>query len=468
MNERLKPRLSLSYGKLLPVEEVANSVQGVGSGAIQQLFESKLHEHYRRFGHQPYSLVYDRRRRGYVLQAGPVIGLIDFDYFELFIQPKFPELEIGKCLHLAHRCQVNSLVKHTNRLVEKELLNINALSSVDYFATTFLSSVIDLINNGLLRKADFKEGPDPDFRGTLLIDKHIAFGGNPLEPYTRRPTTINDIPINRTIKEALKLCRLHCDNPQVQSLASATLNYFQDVSDQSPNEAFVYEFESSLYREEYKRAVTIAQMIIEGFDPFTGSEDSFFPSFTLDLDQLFEKFISFELSLKLRKELYKVLVQPEYNHATIPEFDGKYIKPDIVVENINSSERIILDTKNKYSLLNENTVLSVSNSDLYQIAYYCFSLKTRKAILVYPSNKKNTTRYPFRGSEGEVAYEQKRDRAVKCIKSDSASFIKIDFSEHPIELFFWRINLEGKMFETIESVSQLALFIADALKGRIE
>lgn len=467
MKKPIKPRLLISLGNPLSIETIAQNLDGVSASSVQNLLEAKLLEHYQRFGHQPYSIVYERKQRGYVVQAGPIIGLIDLGLFELVAQPKFEGLEVGKCLHLAHHCQLNSLVRHTNTLIEEELSNINRLTSVDYFATAFLSTVTDVINNGLLQTISTVEGPDANFRGTLVIDRHIATGSSPLQPYTRRPVSIHDVPVNRTLKAALKLCRLHCTSPQVQSFASAALSHFNDVSENTPGEPFVYEFESTLPRDEYKQALNFAQIILEGFDPLSGSEELFLPSFTLDLDLLFENFIAFELERKLRSELYTVRVQQKYPHPTEPVLVGKLIQPDIVVEDRSGTTFVVLDTKNKYSLLPDQLSPSFSNADLYQIAYYCLVLEAKTAVLVYPGNFSTSTKYPFRGSEGERKYETKRQRALQNIQSNPSTYLRLSFASYPISLYFWRINLQGTMYDTMESVAQLALFLADVIKGKV-
>ena len=468
MKEVKKTRLALKIGTPLPIEKISQSLDGVSAVQIQQLLEVKILEHYQKFGQQPFSIIYDRKKRGYIVQAEPVIGIINCGIFELQVLPKIPELEIGKCLQLAHHCQLNSLVKHTNTLVEEELSNSSKLFGIDYFATAFISAITDVINNGLLRTISSIEEPDPNFRGTLLPTRHIITGSNPLLPYTRRPIAINDIPVNRTLKAALEVCRLHCNSPEVKSLTSSALTHFKDVSEKNPNEPFIYTFDSSLPREEYNRALTFAEIILEGFDPTAGQEELFFPYFTINLDQLFEKFIAFELKSKLRQEIYNVLIQKQYLHPAHPNIPNKFVEPDIVVEKkAGEGNRVVIDTKNKYSMLPDNLSPSISNNDIYQIAYYCLMLKSNTAILIYPGNAKTSTDYPFPGSEGAQNYERKRQRALETLKSNASTHLSLTLGNSSISIYFWRINLEGTMHDTMESVAKLALFIADAIKGKL-
>lgn len=468
MKEVKKTRLALKIGTPLSIETICQSLDGVSAVQIQQLLETKILQHYQKFGQQPFSIIYDRQKRGYVVQAEPVIGIINCEIFELHVIPKISQLKIGKCLQLAHHCQLNSLVKHTNTLVEEELSDSSKLFGIDYFATAFLSAIIDVINNSLLRTNSTIEEPDPNFRGTLLPTRHIITGSNPLIPYTRRTIAINDIPVNRTLKAALEVCRLHCNCPEVKSLTSSALTHFNDVSENNPNEPFIYTFESSLPREEYNRALTFAEIILEGFDPTSGQEERFFPYFTINLDQLFEKFVAFELKRKLRQEIYNVLIQKQYRHPAHPDISNKFVEPDIVVEKINGEgDRVVIDTKNKYSILPDNSSPNISNNDIYQIAYYCLMLNSKTAILVYPGSANTSTDYPFPGSEGERNYEKKRQKTLESLKSNASTHLSLTLGNASISIYFWRINLEGTMHDTMESVAKLALFIADAIKGRL-
>ena len=208
--------------------------------------------------------------------------------------------------------------------------------------------------------------------------------------------------------------------------------------------------------------------IRDSFDPTRGEDSGFMPAFTLDLDQLFESFVAFELGKRLKEQLYSLHVQPQYPHPTIPELAGKFIMPDLVFQpRSGDTTPVVLDTKNKYSILHEGNSLAVSNADLYQISYYCSALGASSAVLVYPGNSSSATDYPFRGSEGESVYEAKRTKALNRIKSTPASHLLLKFPSQSVSLFFWRINLQGTMHETIESVAKLALFMVDLGKGRV-
>lgn len=468
MDKPGKPVFSLRQGEPLPVDRISSQVQGADVMQVQHKLESTLVEHFQLFNQVPFLLAYDKTIKGYSIQSSPAIGLLDCGDFIIKLEPKFKGLEVGKCLQLAHYCQSNHLVKHSNSLIEDNMSGNEELNGPDYFAASFLSSLTDIINNGLLRTRSKHEGFDPDFKGTLLPDRHINKGATPLAPYTEQTAFSTDVPINRTLKSALHTIRQSVKNDKLQSIAAKYLGYFNDVVDLDVTVDREYTFSSTLRRADYEQGVALAKIIIEGFSPLSGDQDSFLPSFTLDLDRLFESFTAFELKKRILSDNFTVSIQSEFSHPTTPRLKDKVIIPDLVIRSSEENGKsIILDTKNKYSLLADDTTLSLSNADLYQISYYCLALKAETAILIYPGNKTTATKFPIKGSEGKEEYERKRTRAVEKIKSESSTYIKVKLADHSINLFFWRINLEGTLFDTQSSVAQLANFIVDSIKGKL-
>jgi len=228
-----KPRFKLKSKNPLPLSEIVAKMRPEDAPFIKKQLERSLYEYYRRFGIQPFSLQYNSILRDYVLVADSTIGLVDCTFFEIEIEPKIPGLSIGKCLQMAHRCQFSSLVHHSNTIIEEQLSDALHLEGVEYFAIAYLSAINDVITEGLLRISSSFDGPDPDLRGTLLPVEHVARGGFPLEPYTRRTTETLNLPVNRTLKTALQKCQRYSRNEKIQRLATNALTSFTEVQNKA-------------------------------------------------------------------------------------------------------------------------------------------------------------------------------------------------------------------------------------------
>jgi len=161
-------------------------------------------------------------------------------------------------------------------------------------------------------------------------------------------------------------------------------------------------------------------------------------------------------------------LQKGYEHPTDPKLLNKEIKPDIVVEPTEQSNRIVLDTKNKYSSINTDSFPDVANNDLYQITYYAISLNAKGVLLVYPASGENWTKYPLKSSESEEAYQKKRLKRTAEIHKDLKSSFKVIISQNQeVTIYLWRVKLDGTMEETRKSIAELAHFILDLLRGEI-
>lgn len=130
-------------------------------------------------------------------------------------------------------------------------------------------------------------------------------------------------------------------------------------------------------------------------------------------------------------------------------------------------KKVVLDTKNKYSLLDDSGKPKLSNQDLFQMIYYCQVLGTNIAILIYPGDKKNSTRYPLKGSISDETYEKNRCNAIKKMFDSGNTAFKFNVENVMINIILWRLNLSGTLHETRESVAQLSQFVADCVQQEV-
>ena len=346
-------------GHSLPIHEISNALEDVSALEVRHRLETALSDHHRLFGQAPFTLAFDRAVQGYTLKATSAIGFVDCGPFILRLEPKFRGVSIGKCLQLDLRATKHFLVRLSNSVVEDEVSESEELAGVDYFAAVFVSALTDVVNNGLLREYAVEEGSDPMLRGSILVEKHVSSGASPTVPYTQRLAFDEDVAVNVTLKTALQKIREKSGNVKLQALATTYLKYFQGVPDCGIQESLAYDFQSSVNREDYTRALTFARIILEGFDPREGEAESFQPSFTIDLDRLFEDFVACELNNLLSPELYQLEPQKAFPHPATPRIPGAIV-PDLVVTSRDAEKNIVvLDTKNKYSLLTDLSLIHI-------------------------------------------------------------------------------------------------------------
>ena len=460
--------LKVSVGNPLSLEEISSLCPVYTEREIIAALKAAAKKHKLSFGVEVFKLQYVVEGDGLVIIPGPAVGIVDCGFFRLTFEPKFSGISVGKCLAFAQIAGAVELVNHSETIVEQEVSYDSLTSSIDYFSKAFLSSVYDVLQQGLITTRVERSRVDSEARGN--IDFFSTISGASEFPVIQVAEQSCDLSVNRFIKGAIAevLKSKACND--VKGLAGELLNVFNDVADQIPDiKEINLSSHTTLQRNDYEKCITLAQIIFDGFNYESGDENSFTPYFTINLDLLFERLVSQQLQVQILPENFEVNSQFELEHPASPPMHLKVIKPDIVVSPKDSSlgyKNVVVDSKNKYSM-SGNDQLSVSNSDLYQMTYYAQCFQTNCAVLVYPGNKKNCSKYPIQSAEGRAVYEKKRAKAVEKIRSNSKSYVQLAFEGHSVDIYFWRVDLTGTMKETEHSFAQLALFLTDLSKNEL-
>lgn len=460
-----KPDFKLAVGIPLSVEEIAEGCPDLDESKIISVLKSSARKHRLLFGVELFKIQYNLTNDCMTLIPGPVVGRVDCLFFTLTFEPKFRDITVGKCLAFAQICGAIELLNHSNDVVEDEVSYESLTKSVDYFAKAFLSAVYDILHLGILETRTLVARHDSNLRGDIDFQKSIESASEFPVVNSGLPTI--NLPVNQYIKGAVRKVLDSACCSEIKGIAGQAMNVFCDVEDVDISlDEVNLNNSTTLKRPDYERCVALAEIIYNGYWYLDGEESSFSPFFTINLDLLFEKLVEFSLKNQVAEDNFRIIGQLESEHPAEPAFKDKYLKPDILLEPKNSDnhKNIIIDCKNKYSYSN-NDKLSISNSDIYQIVYYANCFKTNYAVLVYPGNRYNCTKYPIPSSEGRSAYLKKRDRAFGKVKEES--YTCLTFDSHKIDLFFWRIDLTGSMKDTEQSFAQLALFLTDLSKREL-
>lgn len=173
----------------------------------------------------------------------------------------------------------------------------------------------------------------------------------------------------------------------------------------------------------YKPALSLARLILDYFS-FSGSQGvEPFLAFLIDMNSLFEQYITVELEDKLKTSEYKI--KDKENHTLDI---GKQIKliPDILIYK-NENPCLIVDAKYK---------LVESQNDLYQMLAYCHAVKLSQAVLVHP--------------ESETA--PKNSLLIRGPGNIKISYLALNLDGGPDQLSVQSEILVNKLFEILKTV----------------
>ena len=403
------PVLDVAPGYELSTTSFAEE-NGMPEDLVSKELRQQLREHYANYGTRPFNLQYSPVS-GNIVQVTSVVGLIRAQYFILNLIPKIPRLTLGKCLAMSQEVGT-SVVSFDNREPIQAVISSKvSYSTIEALTFSFLDSIISVRNNGYARRFDEVFGPS------------IKTGAN--------------IEFQTSINQAQFM-------PPIVSELEATNDVF-------PNQ---------ILKAAYDRALRIALSIIKGNALEYAGYTEYLPAFTLDLDRLFEEFIAEITTRLLSQKKFEVAKHPHFEHDTVPWLQGDII-PDLHILHRQNENRVILDTKNKYSGLRELGKFTVPNPDLYQICYYCLNLGIKSAILVYPATS-GAHQYPIRYSESENSHNLKVEKFLAL--SQELKRTMVATTPCKFDLYIYNIDLSGTMENTIRSVASLCLFIEHLLE----
>jgi 5-methylcytosine-specific restriction endonuclease McrBC regulatory subunit McrC len=457
INSNEKPTVRVSLGNDIAITTIASELT-LDPMQVKAELELTIREHYFHFASRPVTLEYDPRK-GYTLRATSSVGILSTPSFVLTIAPKIPELSVGKALGLAQESGINLLNIDNKSLTKNALSERSSYTTVDFLGFSLVDAALAVRHNGYARKFEEVLQPSMKPRGNLAFQETIASGLSSYTPIVSDVEPSIDIYPNQVLKTALSLCRDSASSSELRELAQLLLDSLQEVALIPEDQLHIDDLFSSftLPRPDYDRALAFSKALIEGRLISEDGSSVLTPSFSLDLDRVFESYCTTQIQKLIVPERFEVLAQQQFPHDIFPNITEKNIIPDVIIKDRRTGEIIILDLKNKYSQLRDEGGFKISNDDLYQLSYYAKALKAKCCFVVYPGAKPSI-QYPLKSSESAGTYEQKRQQKLREINEKNKITI---FQDQPVTLYTYTIDLLGTLQDTKKSVASLCQLIVD-------
>ena len=384
---------------------------------------------------EPFTISYGRGQ-GFCINTNSHVGVIIHEDIVLYIMSMIPDLSLGKILYLQSQAEEVSSDSTTKQVLLDSLNNEEALAAVDYFVVSLVNVIEDIKQNGLISELVTCKEENNRLVGRLdlshQIERHPSYDKFCVE---RTISTTNIIP-NKILKTAVAKSKEVTNLLWIVPILSDIEEYLCDVeiienveANEFPN---ISEF-TSIKREDYDKALRFSKYILLGYDPFAGDNVSFFPEFMLDMNQVFEYYVTVGLKKIFKfgfenKKQFTLGVGPD----DIP-LERKFIELDGFYEN--NDKRVVLDTKNKYRRVLDRDVpdFIASNPDIFQQYYYASRTNANDIILVYPSSRKRSS--PI----GNYYLQFENNKRV--------------------DLYFWALFITGTPRENKNALIKLAQFI---------
>jgi len=347
------------------------------------------------------------------LRAKAVVGRLSTESLDLIIRPKCPVPSLLLMLAEVHEL---------SRLAPQLVGYATSPEIVDLLIQVFLKQIDYITRVGLKRDYVPRQEDVLAVRGRVNVRRTLALHlrGRPRLDCSFEEYTL-DVPENRLLLTALRVIAGSKALPSIRrSLAHVFRGEFPGVREVEFGTQGVTPIASDRLNQHYEPALKMAHLILRSM----GIEHEFgsarVSGFTLDMNQLFERFIARRLQKALRRE--DVVVKFQQPH----DFDEQkqaIIRPDLIFQS-RRGRRVVADTKYKVDE-------APCPADLYQMLAYCRVLNISSGILITAA------------ATGCLCY------AVK----DGATTIQVV-----------PINLDGSLAEIDEVLKKLASLIAGLLR----
>ena len=310
------------------------------------------------------------------------VGVIQIGNLTIEILPKIDRHYEGKqpmrdlLVKMLHRTGDFPLEK-----TEAAWLNKTSGSLFELYLRLFLRQVRELVLHGLPKHYSLYRSNEPFIRGRLLFPEQLKYNllrkeRNFIE-YKRYSA---DHRFNRILKQALAIIAHSSNN--LKSEAAELLAHFENVSDQIIGASDFLRLCYSRKTECYRPAITLAELIITGFQPDLKYGELHVAAFLFDMNLLFERYIADEIRRECRKAGAPFKIKSQVSKVFWRHSDSnsrKMIRPDIVLET--SSGTFVLDTK--WKILND---VYSDDGDLKQLYTYSLQFESPHVFLVYPAS----------------------------------------------------------------------------------
>ncbi len=333
--------------------------------------------------HRDHLAIEPTEKRGcYRLIPTGHVGAIVCPNARLIIHPKIPVSDFLRLLDPS--AAIDTGEDHT--VTEAGTAAFNVL------AGRFARLLSAQITTGLHRGYAEHSEAGPFLQGRLDVSAQLRQTGRKNHLHCTYDEFTVDVPPNRVLKATIELLlRSPLLHPAVSAELGRLLAAFPAVATQSLQKASFDAPIPDRLTASYRPLLALCRLLYEGLTAGKQSGGVICPAFLLNMDRVFEQYVSEGLIAEFAKsDRCTLAIQPLWTVGS-PTGDqpGLQMRPDLLLSRAGAPDTVI-DVK--WKTLPANALRS---SDVYQVLAYAAALGTRRAVLIYPGGRSKRWRYHF-------------------------------------------------------------------------
>jgi 5-methylcytosine-specific restriction enzyme subunit McrC len=317
------------------------------------------------------------RRGRYRLTSRGRVGLIAAPQCRIIIQPKIP---LDNLFHLLDPVQPLSLITDHAQVTP----GVEAL----HFLADCLARLLSERSAAGLHRGYVEQTEQGCFlHGSLDVSAQLRQpSANRDVIHSRHEAFTADLPCNQVPKATAELLLRYPLGGAVRAALASALQGFAEVTSKEPLSIPGVEFDRPT--EAYRPLLELCWLVLQGLTPGQNAGRVPCPAFLLDMERVFERYITTGVLQAFAKGPYDVAVQRSLvaNQPCAGQPDLT-MKPDLVIS-LDGKPVLVVDAK--WKDLEGSPLVT---ADLYQMLAYCTALGVRRAVLVYPGRRQRVWRY---------------------------------------------------------------------------
>lgn len=264
-------------------------------------------------------------------------------------------------------------------------LNTSRMRLLDLFVRMFLDETHRLIQRGLKSDYTTKQDNETCVRGKIVFSEHIRKNLLHRERvFVEYDVFSVDCPENRLVKSTALYLQRHTTDLQNRRDLRIVLSVMEQVPISKHVEQDFLRCGQSRSMADYQRLLELCRVFLQGksFTAFSGGQAALL-ALLFPMERVFESYVAAVLRQNLDSRQYRVHVQAKGKYLFELPQKQFALRPDLVIEDLNSGEKTVLDTK--WKLLSPQWHnYGISQADMYQMYAYQKEYQAKQTVLLYP------------------------------------------------------------------------------------
>lgn len=264
-------------------------------------------------------------------------------------------------------------------------LNTSRMRLLDLFVRMFLDEAHRLIQCGLKSDYTVKQDNETCVRGKIVFSEHIRKNLLHRERiFVEYDVFSVDCPENRLVKSTALYLQRHTTDLQNRRDLRIVLSVMDQVPVSKNVEQDFQRCSRSRFMADYQRLLELCRVFLQGksFTAFSGGQAAL--ALLFPMERIFESYVAAVLRRHLDARQYRLHVQVKDKYLFDLPKERFALRPDLVIEDLDSGEKTVLDTKWKLLSSQKHNNYGISQTDMYQMYAYQKEYQAKQAVLLYP------------------------------------------------------------------------------------